>query len=896
VVHSDILSRSPDDIAKHYDAQKAQVQYSQWWTQECFFSANEHPQPHAQSFSIVLPPPNVTGSLHMGHAFNQILQDVIVRYQRMLGKDVVWIPGFDHASIAVHWLLERQLLTQEGKTRHEIGRDNFLKRAHQFKEEVQHKIIQQIQALGSSLDWKRLNFTLDEHHQHAVRQMFVQLHQDGLIYRECTLVNWDPIAQTTVSDLEVVYQENVSSFLWHFAYPLADHSGELIVATTRPETIFGDTAVAVHPDDERYRAYVGKMVRHPLTQKNLPIVADPICVDPQFGTGVVKITPGHDFNDFEVGKRHNLPIVNILTQDGRLNEQAGSFSGLDRVAAREKVVEALDTQGFLRSIEPHTLNLALSERSGAILEPMVSMQWFVRTRPLARPARAAIEHQFTEMLPAVWQNTYFSWMDHIRDWCISRQLWWGHKIPAWHCQHCMHVEVSLDEPAGCPVCKHQSWKEEEDILDTWFSSALWAFSTLGWPQKTTALSRWYPNALLVTGFDIIFFWVARMMMFSQYAMGKPPFQRIFIHPLIRDAQGEKMSKTKGNVVDPILMMETYGADAFRFTLASLGSQTADVRWDPKRAEGYHKFVNKIWQALRFVLNFKHLAPDAECASVKDAPPAVFWFHHELASAVDSLREQLDNLQFGEATQTVYTFIWSIYCDWFIEIAKVHLYDAGTQERDKHVWFHALATGMSSIARMLAPFMPFLAEEIWQHLPPAYREHQTVHLSPFPAAQDYSQNAEATQKMAWLIQVITHIRHMRANYGVPPKDEVQVFVKCLPLYQSVLTQEVTLLLKLAKVRLLETPPKDLEVAQSVWEHTQVMLPLTGVVDVAKERLRLVKESERIALDIAQIKKLLANEGFMKKALPEVVMNKKEQVESLATKHQQLQEAISSMTMV
>ena len=854
-------------LPSHYDAAGAQERYYDAWEKQGYFTAD--PKREGPAFSMVMPPPNVTGSLHMGHALNNTLPDILARYKRMDGYNVAWIPGADHASIAVHWVIERQLRAEK-TDRHALGREAFLARAWQFKEDTQRTITQQQRRLGVSCDWTRWRFTMDEGLSEAVQDVFVRLFEDGLIYRAERLVNWDPVSHTSVSDLEVVYEENVARELYSFAYPLSDGQGELVAATTRPETMLGDTAVAVHPDDVRYKHLIGKMLRHPLVDREIPVVADAILVDPAFGTGVVKITPAHDFNDFEVGKRHKLPMINILNKDGTLNAVCGAFAGMSTDAARTAIKERLAELGLDRGSEPHKMNIGRSERSGAILEPMLSTQWYVRTRPLAAPSVAAIEHGAAKFVPSQWENTYYSWLRNVQDWCISRQLWWGHRIPAWHCQSCEHITVSRETPEVCGGCGKDTIKQDDDILDTWFSSALWPFSTLGWPSKTEDLRRYYPTATLITSFDIIFFWVARMMMFGQYFMGEVPFKDIYLHALIRDASGQKMSKTKGNVVDPLQMVDQYGCDAFRFTLTAMAGHGRDLRWDEQRAAGYQKFCNKVWQAFRFtmtnVADFDAKVPHCEPGSVYDR-----WIITRLHHATARVRENLDQYRFSDAAAALYSFIWDEFCDWYLEIAKTVLYQDGATAAGKRSTQATLLQVFSGISRLMHPMMPFLSEEIWQHLP---QTDGSVMLQPYPKPEDYLDDADAAAEAGFIAEVVKAVRRMRSEYSVAPKDRITFTVHATATQQGYLQKHVAVVATLAKADATPWPgqaPK--QAATDVVAGAEVFVPLAGLIDFAAEKSRLEKEIAKLDKEGERLGKQLGNAAFVERAPEEVVAEKR-----------------------
>ena len=889
-----------EPLPSHYDAGHAEATYAASW--EAAKYAEGHPHAAGPAYSIVLPPPNVTGSLHMGHALNSTLQDVLVRYRRMDGDNVVWIPGLDHASIAVHWVIERQLRAQ-GQSRHDLGREKFLEQAWAFKEEMQAAITEQQKRLGISCDWSRLRFTLDEGPSAAVREAFVRLYEDGLIYRAERLVNWDPISQTSVSDLEVVHEENVVAELYAFAYPLTEGGGELVVATTRPETMLGDTAVAVHPNDGRYRHLIGKTLAHPFTGRAIPIIADAILVDPAFGTGAVKITPAHDFNDFAVGQRHQLPRVNILNLDGTLNACAGDLAGLDVPTARGRIKERLQALGLGRGSTKHRMNIGRSERSGAILEPMVSMQWYVRARPLAAPALASVQNKFARFVPTAWENTYFSWLKDIRDWCISRQLWWGHRVPAYFCNGCEHLHVAREAPTACERCGHESLRQDTDVLDTWFSSGLWPFSAQGWPMPSLDMATWYPTQVVVTSFDIIFFWVARMMMFGHYFTGHAPFKDIYIHALIRDANGDKMSKTKGNVVNPLAMIDRYGCDAFRFTLTAFAGQGRDVRWDESRAAGYQKFLNKIWQAFRFTaaqLPEDALVPQAEALSF-----GVFdrWIVARLGACVRRARAAWDGYKFNDGAQAIYSFVWDELCDWYLEIAKTTLYDQAAPAAAKDGIRRVLLDVFGGVARLLHPVSPFLAEELYQRLrerDPESPSHgansaPSVMVAAYPKEMDYAVDGAAVQEADFIAHCVVAVRRLRAEFNVPAKEQVAVRVRGSAQAQGQLTAHARVLEVMARATVIlhtrgELPAQaGLEVVQGC----ELCMPLEGVIDFAAESARLGKELGRVGQERGRIEAQLGRADFIARAPADIVADKRAQLAALSERQARLGDALTRL---
>jgi valyl-tRNA synthetase len=866
------------------------------------------------AYAVMMPPPNVTGSLHMGHALNNVLQDVLVRYKKMDGHNVVWVPGVDHASIAVHWVLERQL-QKEKTSRQKLGREKFMQRAWAFKEQTQDAIVAQQRRLGIAADWPRQRFTMDEGLTKAVRAAFVALYRDGLIYRAERLVNWDPVSQTSVSDLEVVYDDQVKGELYHFAYRLSDGTGEVVVATTRPETMLGDTALAVHPDDARFKSLVGKTVQHPLLDNvHLPIVADAVLVDPAFGSGVVKITPGHSFDDFEVGLRHRLPVKNILCKDGTLNASCGEFAGLSVLAARRALKEKLESLGLERGCEPHKMRVGRSERSGAVLEPTLSTQWYVRTKPLRTPALAAVRQGFTKFVPNNWQNTYFSWLVDIRDWCISRQLWWGHRIPAWHCNACAHITVDTESVSACAACESLDVRQEDDILDTWFSSALWPFATLGWPEQSAELQRYYPTAVLITGFDIIFFWVARMMMFGLYFTGQVPFKDVYIHALIRDAEGDKMSKSKGNVINPLAMIDTYGVDAFRFTLAAFAGHGRDVRWDEQRASGYQKFVNKLWQAFRFT--YSHLPPDrlqpADLQAMQAAPRTLYdrWILARLGACTQAVREALDAYRFSDAAAAVYAFVWDEFCDWYLEISKTVLYaefeggaDAAANAALKDASRATLLQVFSGISRVVAPFMPFLAEELWQRLATLSAEPtvpdaalcSSVMAQRYPSAAEFPGDAQATFEVGSVTRVVTALRRVRAEYNVLPRQSIEVLCHLSPQQQAHLQGHLAVVQALSRATLRPGPAAlPPQTAVVVVDGGELWIPLAGLVDLQAETVRLGKEIDKVDKDRLRLEAQLGSASFVDRAPAEIVAEKRLALQEAHTLRQRLEAALARLS--
>ncbi len=866
------------DLPKTYDPHAAAAKWSKAWDDADLFRAD--PDAEGEPYSIVIPPPNITGSLHMGHALNNTLQDVLIRYKRMDGYNALWIPGTDHAGIATQWVVRRQL-EAEGIDFWELGRTKFVERVWSWRNESGGTITNQLRRLGVSCDWSRERFTLDTELQRAVTEHFVQLYKDGLIYRGHRLVNWDPLDQTALSDLEVEHDENVKGELWSFAYPIKeeDGGGEIVVATTRPETMLGDTAVAVHPDDERYIHLIGKTLKHPIIDREIPIIADGILVDPEFGTGAVKVTPAHDFNDFAVGKRHNLPMINILELDGHINAAGAQFKGMTVPDARAAVKAKIEELGLFRGTVDHLMNIGRSQRSGAVVEPLLSTQWFVKMRPQATPALAAVENGFTRFVPKQWENTYFSWLRDIQDWCISRQIWWGHRIPAYYCDSCEHVTVVRETPEACESCGSSEIRQDSDVLDTWFSSALWPFSTMGWPEKTVDLAKYYPTSVLITGFDIIFFWVARMMFAGIHFMGEVPFRDVYIHALVRDAKGQKMSKTKGNVVDPLVVIEKWGADAFRFTLVAFAAQGRDVLWDETRVEGNHRFTTKIWQALNFAfLNPEHYDPTGPV----EYGPYDEWIRVRAGEAVGRVRAALDAYKFNEAASEIHNFVWGEYCDWYIELTKSTIYDDNASAARKNGVRHTLFEVMGVIVRLLHPIMPFLSEDIWARLP---QTEGFVATAPYPKVSDFPTDPQVLDDVAVAQEAITEVRRIRGEMQIPFKVHMQLLVDDDDLLARLHKHEAALF-DVAKVRLERLSQRPKGAASAVVRGVEMALPLDGIIDFSGEVARLDKVIAKVEKEIAQLDKRAGNKRFIDNAPAAVVAEVQQKREAAVIKRDTL----------
>lgn len=856
------------ELAKAYEPHEVEDRIYQFWVENGYFHAE--PDPKKKPYTIVIPPPNITGQLHMGHALDETLQDILIRWRRMQGYSALWLPGTDHASIATEAKIV-EAMKAEGLTKEDLGREGFLKRAWEWKEKYGGTIVSQLKKLGSSCDWDRERFTLDEGCSKAVREVFVRLYEKGLIYRGERIINWCPHCKTSISDAEVEYAEKDGNF-WHLRYPLTDGSGYIQLATTRPETMLGDTAVAVHPDDERYKDMIGKTVTLPLVGREIPIVADTY-VDMEFGTGVVKITPAHDPNDFEVGQRHNLPIINVMDESGVINENGGEYCGLDRMDARKKIVKALEEQGYLVKIEPHKHNVGTCYRCGTVVEPRVSMQWFVKMEPLAKPAIDAVRNGDTKFVPERFDKIYFNWMENIRDWCISRQLWWGHRIPAWYCD-CGETVVSREAPTACPHCGGTHLHQDEDTLDTWFSSALWPFSTLGWPDNTEDLKYFYPTSTLVTGYDIIFFWVARMIFSGIEHMGETPFKTVFIHGIVRDEQGRKMSKSLGNGIDPLKVIDEYGADALRFMLATGNSPGNDMRYSVEKVASSRNFANKIWNAARFILmnleghDVKGILPETLTTEDK-------WIISGFNRVAKEITENLEKFELGIAVQKIYDYLWDDFCDWYIEIAKIRMNgdDPVTAQNAREV----LVWVMTGTLKLLHPFMPFITEEIWQTLP---HEGEALMISQWPEYNEALNFPQAEAEMKRLMDVIRGIRNRRSEMNVPPSRKAKVFIATEE--QQTFVDGTAIVQRLAYANEVTVGSSfDMDgTVTIVTDDATVYIPMDELVDKKAEIARLTKEMEAAKKQLAQCTGKLNNQGFLSKAPANVVEGVKADAERLS----------------
>ncbi len=853
-----------NNISKTYNPSEFEDRiYNNWVTKGYFHAEVDKTK---KPFTIVIPPPNVTGQLHMGHALDETLQDILIRYKRMQGYNALWIPGTDHAGIATQIKVEAELREKEGITRYDLGREKFLERVWDWKKMYGDRIINQLKKIGSSCDWDRERFTMDEGCSKAVREVFVNLYNKGLIYQGSRIINWCPHCITALSDAEVEHQEQAGHF-WHIKYPIKDGSGYVIIATTRPETLLGDTAVAVNPEDERYKDLVGKTLILPLVGREIPVIADEY-VDKDFGTGCVKITPAHDPNDFEVGKRHNLEQIKVMNDDATINHYGGKYEGMDRYDARKAIVRDLEEQGLLVKVEDHSHNVGTCYRCGTTVEPIISKQWFVKMKPLAKPAIDAVKNGDTSFIPERFSKIYMNWMENVLDWCISRQLWWGHRIPAFYCDECGETTVSKEDITTCPKCGGKV-HQDEDVLDTWFSSALWPFSTLGWPDKTKELDYFYPTSVLVTGYDIIFFWVSRMVFSAMEHTGKAPFKHVFIHGLVRDSQGRKMSKSLGNGIDPLEIIEQYGADALRFTLATGNAPGNDMRFYIERVEASRNFANKIWNASRFTLMnldiTENKLPDVSDLQLEDK-----WILSRYNDTVKAVTENIDKFELGVALSNLYDFIWDTFCDWYIELVKPRLFDKenATGKTAQYVLTYVLSNTM----KLLHPFMPFITEEIWQHLP---HEGESIMISRYPEYDENLSFKAEESAMELIMGAITAIRNRRAEMNVPPSkkaktiivtDKADVFEKGKIFFEKLASSSEAVVQS-------DKRGIDANAVNVVVPSAEIFLPLDELVDKEKELQRLQAEKKKLEGEIKRVEGKLNNQGFVSKAPQKVIDEEK-----------------------
>ena len=863
-----------NNIPKVYDPQSFEKKWYKFWEENKLFHAEVDKS--KKPYSMVIPPPNVTGQLHMGHALDNTLQDILIRFRRMQGYNAVWIPGCDHAGIATQAKVEASL-REEGTNRYELGREKFLERVWDWKEQYGNRIMSQLRSLGSSCDWDRQRFTMDEGCSAAVREVFVSLYDKGLIYQGTRITNWCPNCNTAISDIEVEH-ENENGHLWHLRYQVEGEDRYVEIATTRPETMFGDTGVAVHPDDERYKDIVGKTLILPIVNRRIPLFADEY-VDKEFGTGAVKVTPAHDPNDFEMGLRHNLEQIKVINNDGTMGEGAGKYNGMDRYECRKALVKELEELGVLVSVEEHEHAVGHCSRCHSTIEPMVSKQWFVKMESLAKPAMEAVKDGRIKFVPERFSKIYLQWLENIRDWCISRQLWWGHRIPAWYCDDCGETSVSRTDLTECPHCQSKHIHQDEDVLDTWFSSGLWPFETMGWPQETEELKHFYPTATLVTGYDIIFFWVARMVMMGLEFGKDIPFHHVFIHGLVRDSQGRKMSKSLGNGIDPVEVIEKYGADTLRFMLITGNTPGNDMRFYWERVEGARNFANKIWNASRYMLmnleGFdKSFKPAEEDYTLSDK-----WILSRYARTVRDVTENLDKFELGEAGRMIYEFIWNEFCDWYIELTKARLYDK-ENVRARNTALYVLSTVLEGTLRLLHPFMPFLTEEIWQKVPHDDALKSIMETSwPEVKAECISDEIEA--EMTAIMETIKTVRNMRAEVGAAPSKKSELILSFTDeSLRAVFTENQSYLDKLASSDPITILPAGADKPENamagVVNGVEVFLPLKGLIDVDKESARLTKELEKLNKEISRLAKKLGNEGFLAKAPADVVAGEKEKL--------------------
>jgi len=899
------------ELNKSYIPKGIEEKWYELWVSRGYFKPEINPS--GEPYSIVIPPPNITGSLHMGHALNATLQDILVRWQRMRGFKVLWLPGTDHAGIATQNVVERQLASEK-LSRQQLGRHVFIERVWKWKTEYGGRIIHQLKRLGASCDWSRERFTLDEGLSKAVREVFVRLYEEGRIYRDNRLINWCPRCHTALSDLEVEHEE-VTGTLTYIRYPFPDGSGFIVVATTRPETMLGDTAVAVNPDDDRYKDLLGKTVSLPLTDRKIPIISDG-AVDMAFGTGAVKVTPAHDFNDESIAKRQNpsLPFVIVIDDKGNMTSDAGQrYSGLDRYECRKRVLKELKELDLIEKEERHIHSVGHCYRCKTMIEPLPTLQWYVSIQPLAKEAMDVVREGKIKIYPQSWENAYFAWMENIKDWCISRQIWWGHRIPAWYCKEMRNAEcrmrdgviVSRETPQECPFCGSKKLIQDEDVLDTWFSSALWPFSTLGWPEHTADLKTFYPTNVLVTAFDILFFWVARMIMMGLKFMGDVPFKDVYIHAIIRDATGQKMSKSKGNVVDPLIMIDKYGTDAFRFALCAFAAQGRDIKFSEERVEGYRHFVNKLWNAARFIM--MNIKEDTETGGQGDTENSSFhriplsprpelnlasrWIMSRLSVAVDEVNAAIEDYRFNDAANSIYQFVWHEFCDWYIEMSKSEL--SNPKSRAGVMWclLHTLETSL----RVLHPFMPYVTEEIWQNLIQNSKKPESIVIAEYPKSLPRDQQAET--EMSYVIEAIMGIRTIRGELNISPSVEVKAEIKTF-------SDEITAILKVnmhyikklsraVEIEIGRDIKKPMDSAACVRDFIEIYVPLKGLLNIDTEIDRLTKEMNKVEETIAFLNRKLLNEDFLQRAPEDVVRKEKAKYEELAAKKERIEDNIKKM---
>lgn len=882
------------ELAKTYDPKDIEERLYQKWLDHKYFHAEVDKS--KKPFTIVIPPPNITGQLHMGHALDNTLQDILIRFKKMQGYNTLWQPGTDHASIATEVKIIEQL-KKEGIDKEDLGREGFLERAWQWKEEYGGRIISQLKKLGSACDWDRERFTMDEGCSNAVNEVFVRLYEKGYIYKGSKIINWCPVCQTSISDAEVEHEEQGGHF-WHINYPIVGQDGFVEIATTRPETMLGDTAVAVHPEDERYKHLIGKKVLLPLVNREIPVVADSY-VDKEFGTGVVKITPAHDPNDFEVGKRHNLPEINIMNDDATINENGGKYAGMDRYEARRLIVKELEEMGLLVKVEDHVHNVGTHDRCNTTVEPLIKQQWFVKMDELIKPAIEAVKTGDIEFVPERFNKVYFNWAENIRDWCISRQLWWGHRIPAYYCDQCGEVTVAKDEPKACSHCGHTHLKQDEDTLDTWFSSALWPFSTLGWPEKTSELEYFYPTDVLVTGYDIIFFWVLRMVFSGFEYMGKKPFSKVLIHGLVRDAQGRKMSKSLGNGIDPLEVIDKYGADALRFTLVTGNAPGNDMRFYWERVEASRNFANKVWNASRFIMMNLEKATIDDTIDESLLTIADQWILSKANTLVKEATENMENFELGIAVQKINDFIWEEFCDWYIEMVKPRLYSETDKTKEAALWTlkHVLITSL----KLLHPFMPFVTEEIFCTLQEmsGQKEADSIMISSWPTynpAYEYPAEKEAVELIK---EAVKGIRNVRSEMNVPPSRKANVIVVSEDdKIRRIFTESKVFFATLGYANEVEIQKDKIGISEdavsTVIPGAVIYIPFADLVDIEKEIERLNKEKARLEGELKRVNGMLANENFVKKAPESKIAEEKAKLEKYTAMMEQVTQRLEQLS--
>ncbi len=879
------------NLSTTYNPTEVEEKWYDYWMKNDYFKAE--PDEEKEAFTIMMPPPNVTGQLHIGHALDMTFQDILTRWKRMQGYEALWLPGTDHASIATEVKVVNKMREEEGLTKEDIDREGFLKRAWQWKEEYGNTITQQLRKLGVSCDWDRERFTMDKSCNKAVKEAFVQLYEKGLIYQGDYIVNWCPDCKTTLSDIEVEHEEQPGK-LYYIKYNLKDEDDYIVIATTRPETMLGDTAVAVNPDDERYQDLIGKKVILPIVNREIEIIADDY-VDSEFGTGLVKITPAHDPNDFEMGKRQDLELIKVIDDDAKMTKEAGKYEGLDRYQCRTQLVDDLKSIGLLEKIEEHPHAVGQCYRCDTTIEPLVSKQWFVDMDKLAKPAIEAVKNEDVNFVPKRFSKVYFNWMENIRDWCISRQLWWGHQIPVWYCQDCDEVIVTTKEPDKCPECGSKNLKQDEDVLDTWFSSGLWPFSTLGWPEKNDDLDYFYPTDVLVTGRDIIFFWVARMIFMALEFTDEPPFEDIYIHGLVRDAQGRKMSKSLGNGVDPLEVIKEFGTDTLRFTLITGNKPGNDIRYRPEKVEASRNFANKLWNASRFALmNLEDFDLDEIDYSKLDYTLADQWIISRLNKKIKEVTDLLEDYQFGQVAQELYDFVWREFCDWYIELVKPRLYDKDNQAAHQTAQY-VIWSVLDNILRLLHPFMPFITEEIWQYLA---GEGESIMLADWPEVDTLVINNQAEEKMELVMDIIRNIRNIRNEMKVNPgRDITAILVSEADNKLEIIKEGKDYITNLAKVSdltvkdsLVDRPDK---ASTAITNEVEIILPLAGMVDIDKEIIRLEEEIETMEAEIKRATGKLSNQGFVNNAPDHLVEEEKRKKEEYTAKKKQLEERLEEL---